>query len=152
MAYRITRFVSPVFLGLALMVGSMGSLIAQIEDAFAATAQDPDALRTRANDSASSAAFEAPAPASHQTQEVPQNARDLLQTIQGRHGEPPPGYVGGRTFHNRERHLPKGRYREYDVNPKLRGLPRGRERIVIEERTGKAYYTRDHYRTFVPMN
>jgi ribonuclease T1 len=154
MTYRITRFVSPVFLGLALMVGSMGSSVAQIENALAATAQDPDALHTRANESAPSpsAAFEAPTPASHQTQEVPQKARDLLQTIQDRHGEPLPGYVGGRTFHNRERQLPKGRYREYDVNPKLRGRPRDGERIVIEERTGKAYYTRDHYRTFVPLN
>jgi ribonuclease T1 len=141
-----------VFLGLALMVGPMGSLGAQIESALAATAQDPDVLRTRANDTAPSAAPEAPAPASHQIQEVPQKARDLLQTIQDRHGEPLPGYVGGRTFHNRERHLPKGRYREYDVNPKLRGRPRDGERIVIEEKTGKAYYTRDHYRTFVPLN
>src|SRR5262249_7719886 len=28
----------------------------------------------------------------------------------------------------------------------------GTERIVIEERTGKAYYSGDHYETFVPMN
>jgi ribonuclease T1 len=152
MTDRITRFVSPVFLGLALMVGSMGGSVAQVENALAATAQDSDVPHRRANDSASSASFEAPAPASHQTQEVPQKARDLLHTIQDRHGEPPPGYVGGRTFHNRERHLPKGRYREYDVNPKIRGRPRDGERIVIEERTGKAYYTRDHYRTFVPLN
>jgi ribonuclease T1 len=26
------------------------------------------------------------------------------------------------------------------------------ERIVIEQRTGKAYYSGDHYRTFIPMN
>lgn len=152
MTYRTSRFVSLVFLGLALVFGSTGSSVGQIETALAATAQDPDGLSTRANDSAPSAAFEAPAPASHQTQEVPQKARDLLQTIQDRDGEPPPGYVGGRTFHNRERHLPKGRYREYDVNPKLQGRPRDGERIVIEEKTGKAYYTRDHYRTFVPLN
>jgi len=55
-------------------------------------------------------------------------------------------------FHNRERHLPKGRYREYDVNPKLRGRPRDEERIVIEQNTGKAYYTGDHYRTFIALN
>ncbi|TKB60833.1 MAG: hypothetical protein E8D52_01650 [Nitrospira sp.] len=65
---------------------------------------------------------------------------------------PLPGYVGGRDFQNRERRLPRGSYREYDVNPKRRGRGRDAERIVIERRTGKAYYTGDHYRTFVPLN
>lgn len=96
------------------------------------------------------------APASQQGAEVrgepPQKARDLLKAIQERHGAPLPGYLGGREFHNRERRLPRGRYREYDVNPKVRGHPRDAERIVIEQRTGKAYYTGDHYRTFVPLN
>ena len=46
----------------------------------------------------------------------------------------------------------EGRYREYDVNPKIRGRSRDAERIVIEQHTGKAYYTGDHYRTFVPLN
>jgi ribonuclease T1 len=76
--------------------------------------------------------------------DVPQKARDVLAEIQKRQGEPPPGYVGGRTFGNRERRLPRGSYREYDVNPKRRGKSRGAERIVIEQRTGKAYYSRDH--------
>lgn len=82
----------------------------------------------------------------------PQKARDLLAALETRHGVPLPGYIGGREFRNRERRLPRGRYREYDVNPKVRGRPRDAERIVIEERTGKAYYTADHYRTFVPLN
>ena len=47
---------------------------------------------------------------------------------------------------------PRGRDREYDVDPKVRGKNGGAERIVIDQRTGKAYYTADHYRTFVPMN
>jgi ribonuclease T1 len=84
--------------------------------------------------------------------EVPKKAWDVLAEVQRRNGEPPPGYVGGRTFGNREHRLPRGRYREYDVNPKKPGKNRGTERIVIEERTGKAYYSRDHYETFVPMN
>jgi ribonuclease T1 len=83
---------------------------------------------------------------------APQKALDVLAEIQKRHGEPPPGYVGGRTFGNREQRLPRGRYREYDVNPKVPGKSRGTERIVIEQRTGKAYYSGDHYETFVPMN
>ena len=82
---------------------------------------------------------------------VPQRARDVLAEIERRNGEPPPGHVGGRTFGNRERRLPRGSYREYDVNPKVPGKNRGTERIVIEQRTGKAYYTADHYQSFVPM-
>jgi ribonuclease T1 len=82
----------------------------------------------------------------------PQKAYDLLTQLEKRGGLPLPGYVGGRDFQNRERRLPRGRYREYDVNPKIRGRGRDAERIVIEQRTGKAYYTGDHYRTFVPLN
>lgn len=79
-------------------------------------------------------------------------AKEILEAIQKRHGDPLPGYIGGRTFQNRERRLPPGRYREYDVNPKIPGRDRGPERLVIEQRTGKAYYTGDHYVTFIPMN
>jgi ribonuclease T1 len=84
--------------------------------------------------------------------EVPGRARNVLAEVQRRHGQPPPGYVGGRRFENRERRLPSGAYREYDVQPKVRGRDRGPERIVIDQRTGKAWYTGDHYRTFVPLN
>ncbi|UVT17834.1 MAG: hypothetical protein H8K04_02140 [Nitrospira sp.] len=82
----------------------------------------------------------------------PQKAYDLLKQLENRRGAPLPGYIGGRDFQNRERLLPRGRYREYDVNPKIPGHRRDAERIVIEQRTGKAYYTGDHYRTFVPLN
>jgi guanyl-specific ribonuclease Sa len=86
------------------------------------------------------------------TRDVPQKVYDVLVAVQERHGNPLPGYVGGRVFENRERRLPKGRYREYDVNPKIPGRNRGAERLVIERRTGKAYYTQDHYRTFTLLN
>jgi len=82
----------------------------------------------------------------------PLKAQEVLKAVQTRHGDPLPGYVGARIFQNRERRLPRGRYREYDVNPKLPGRNRGPERIVIEQRTGKAYYTSDHYVTFIPLN
>jgi guanyl-specific ribonuclease Sa len=85
-------------------------------------------------------------------QSPPLKAHEILQAVQKRHGDPLPGYVGGRTFQNRERRLPSGRYREYDVNPKTPGRNRGPERVVIEQRTGKAYYTGDHYVTFIPLN
>ena len=83
---------------------------------------------------------------------VPLKAQDLLKRLQEREGVPLPGYIGGRDFQNRERRLPRGRYREYDVNPKIRGRARDAERLVIEQRTGKAYYSGDHYRTFTPLN
>jgi ribonuclease T1 len=38
------------------------------------------------------------------------------------------------------------------VNPKVHGKDRGAERIVIERRSGRAYYTPDHYETFIRMN
>jgi guanyl-specific ribonuclease Sa len=81
-----------------------------------------------------------------------QKTKDLLEAIQQHEGNAPPGYIGGRTFQNRERRLPRGHYREYDVNQKMRGRSRDAERIVIEQDTGKAYYTDDHYRTFTPLN
>jgi ribonuclease T1 len=83
---------------------------------------------------------------------APKKAYALLEALKQRHGEPLPGYVGGRVFHNRERRLPLGRYKEYDVNRKVPGRSRDAERIVIEQTTGKAYYSGDHYRTFLPLN
>ena len=82
----------------------------------------------------------------------PQKSQDLLEAIQQHEGKTLPGYIGGGTFQNRERRLPRGHYREYDVNPKIRDRSRDAERIVIEQDTGKAYYTDDHYRTFAPLN
>ena len=90
---------------------------------------------------------------SHRVAKDPlQKAKDLLEAIQQHEGKPLPGYVGGKVFQNRERRLPRGHYREYDVNPKIRGRSRDAERIVIEQDTGRAYYTADHYRTFTPLN
>jgi ribonuclease T1 len=83
---------------------------------------------------------------------APQKAYDLLTALQRRNGAPLPGYIGGNTFRNRERRLPQGRYREYDVNRKTPGRSRDAERLVIEQQSGKAYYTDDHYRTFIPLN
>ena len=54
-----------------------------------------------------------------------ERAREMLATIQARGGEPLAGYVGGRAFQNRERRLPPGRYREYDVHPRVAGRDRG---------------------------
>jgi guanyl-specific ribonuclease Sa len=83
---------------------------------------------------------------------APQKAYDVLAELKRREGKPLRGYVGGQVFHNHERRLPLGLYREYDVDRKIRGRSRGPERLVIEQTTGKAYYTSDHYRSFIPLN
>jgi hypothetical protein len=65
------------------------------------------------------------------------------------------GYEGGRRFQNLERNLPRtdrgGRrlsFREWDVNPLRPGVNRGAERMVTGS-DGSAYYTSDHYRSFI---
>jgi ribonuclease T1 len=83
---------------------------------------------------------------------APDKAYEVLEALQRSHGEPLPGYIGGKIFQNRERRLPPGRYKEYDVNRRVPGHSRDAERLVIEQDTGKAFYTDDHYRTFVPLN
>lgn len=89
--------------------------------------------------------------ASERTQgAVPQKALDVYNYVI-LHGRAPKGIVGGTVWHNREKHLPRGHYREFDVNPKKKGVNRGPERIVIDSDTNKGWYTADHYRTFVPI-
>lgn len=79
---------------------------------------------------------------------IPNEALEVLRRIRARGGQPLPGYRGGRRFANREGHLPPGTYREYDVHPTIPNTDRGPERLIIEDGTGAAYFTGDHYRTF----
>lgn len=67
------------------------------------------------------------------------------------------GYKGGRVFTNREKRLPLkdekgGRivYREWDVKPLKKGVNRGAERLITSDHK-KAYYTKDHYQTFIEI-
>lgn len=83
--------------------------------------------------------------------DVPAKAMETLRYVRAHNGDPPPGYVGGTIFQNRERRLPPGQYKEYDVDPQGRG-GRNAERLVIEQRSGQAYYTDDHYETFIPIS
>jgi len=79
---------------------------------------------------------------------VPAKAVDVYHYVL-RTGKAPEGYVGGRVWQNREHRLPSGGgYREYDVNPKIHGKDRGPERIIVDQKSGKGWYTADHYRTF----
>lgn len=82
---------------------------------------------------------------------VPAKAYETLRYVEAHNGDPPPNYQGGTTFENRERRLPNGQYKEYDVDPRGRG-GRNAERIVINQSSGQAYYTGDHYDTFIPIS
>ena len=80
---------------------------------------------------------------------IPPKALQVVQIVRTT-GLPPDGYVGGRVFENREGRLPAGGdYREFDVDP--HNGNRNAERIIVEWRTKKAWYTGDHYQTFLPL-
>jgi guanyl-specific ribonuclease Sa len=91
---------------------------------------------------------------------LPQHAERTLEHIE-RTGSAPSGYRGGRTFRNDGRGggevLPRTdasgnpiTYREWDVNAQTPGVNRGAERLVTGN-DGSAYYTNDHYRTFIKI-
>ncbi len=88
---------------------------------------------------------------------IPARIYEVLEHID-RYNRPPEGYEGGRRFGNYEKRLPvtdpvsgkKIRYREWDVNPKIPGKNRGAERLVTGN-DKSAYYTRDHYGSFVKV-
>ncbi|TAE34015.1 MAG: ribonuclease [Cytophagales bacterium] len=90
------------------------------------------------------------------TGRVPKKAFDVLAHVR-QYDRAPEGYVGGRRFGNFEQHLPRqdteGRrieYREWDVNPRERGRNRGTERLVTGS-DGRAWYTDDHYNSFIQL-
>ena len=87
---------------------------------------------------------------------IPDKVKRVLEQIKANNGTPPKGYKGGRTYNNQSveggaQKLPEGvHYREYDVNPYTKGQNRGSERIVIGD-DGSAWYTKDHYRSFIKI-
>ncbi len=88
--------------------------------------------------------------------EVPAKVYNVLEYIKA-HGKAKDGYVGGRTFGNREKILPKVdsqgkkiRYQEWDVNRKIQGKNRGAERMVTGS-DGRSWYTSDHYKSFTEI-
>jgi guanyl-specific ribonuclease Sa len=83
----------------------------------------------------------------------PKKAYDVLGRVDAK-GAPFSGYKGGREFANDGSHgatvLPGGNgvtYREWDVNPNIKGVDRGGERLVTGS-DGSAWYTNDHYKSF----
>lgn len=85
--------------------------------------------------------------------EIPAKVFEILNYI-NEHQSPPNGYVGGRKFKNFEGLLPKTSeqnkiivYKEWDVNPKVKGKNRGPQRLITNN-FGNAYYSDDHYKSF----
>lgn len=61
------------------------------------------------------------------------------------------GYMS-KPYKNLDNKLPRGgSYIEHDINPFASNASRGTERIVIDTKTGNAWYTPDHYKTFVKI-
>lgn len=102
-----------------------------------------------------------PVPTQVQVQPAPQDpipvyVRETLTYLR-QHGYAPPGFVGGRVFGNYEGQLPRFNarrkrieYREWDVRLKAEGRNRGAERLITGS-DGRAWYTADHYRTFLEV-
>lgn len=85
--------------------------------------------------------------------EVPKAALETLKYIR-KYNKAPDGYEGGRIFFNREKKLPikdingsKIKYQEWDIYKLRKGKNRGPHRLVTS--SSKAYYTYDHYETFI---
>lgn len=84
---------------------------------------------------------------------IPIKVYDIIKHIK-KYNKAPDGYVGGRQFMNYEKLLPeedengnKISYQEWDVNPKIVGKNRGKERLVTGS-DGRVYFTNDHYASF----
>lgn len=113
------------------------------------TSTTPAVNQTSQTVNSSESAAVATASQEIKTGEVPEKALKVLQYVRTNHSAPD-GYVGGRVFQNREKLLPQNeKYQEWDVNPKVEGQNRGAERLVTSEKN--AYYTQDHYRSFVKI-
>ncbi|MFN8280952.1 MAG: ribonuclease domain-containing protein [Saprospiraceae bacterium] len=87
---------------------------------------------------------------------IPRYAEATLNYIL-QNGKAPEGYVGGRIFSNREKRLvnynasgQRISYQEWDVHPKSKLVHRGAERLITGS-DGSAYFTSDHYKTFIKI-
>ena len=91
--------------------------------------------------------------------ELLENVRESYSKYQksgwkGARNDQSPKTKGGKEFKNKPPKLPqydkqgnKIHYREFDVNSKLKGQPRDKERFVRGS-DGKTYYSDNHYETF----
>ena len=95
-------------------------------------------------------------PSGSNTSSVPKKAWDTLDYLKNNKWTPQKNYKGGSQYANDGRNgsakLPdSGRpYYEYDINPKVKYVGRGTERIVTDK-NGMSWYTPDHYKSFIRM-
>lgn len=84
------------------------------------------------------------------TTSIPPEAWSTLAIID-KTGKPPAGFKGGTVFQNREGLLPKNvSYKEWDIARYQPGVNRGPRRLVTGN-NNSAYYTADHYASFIKM-
>lgn len=82
---------------------------------------------------------------------IPEKALRVLEHILET-GTKPQGYVGNRKYFNVNGKLPSfGDYREFDVDPRPKRGSRSRERLIMDQTSGRVWYTSDHYETFVEI-
>lgn len=129
---------------------------AGIAEAIASDTAAPVAIQPPTLASSDSMTAKAPAVRTSTQETIPPKVREVLTYIR-EHDRAPADYVGGRKFGNYENHLPKTtsqgqriQYREWDVNPKKDNQNRGAERLVTGS-DDRAWYTRDHYNSFVEV-
>lgn len=126
------------------------------------------AMMNTAGDAASESSSDGGDEPASTTPKPPQNASDTLKYIEEHNGTPPPGFKGGKPYGNDPAQYAKpgetpgeklpdttsdGKaisYKEYDVNPKVKGQDRGEERLVIGD-DGSVYYTDGHYQSFIQV-
>lgn len=164
----ITVVVAVVALVLAVTLSSRdsdssASSVAKSSSAQSSTVQAKPGVTTKAAPSSSVPSSSAPSSSAVKTtQQTNSDAptRVLATLVEIDAGRWPdsanaPGTKGGITFRNSEGRLPAvgaggGRvvYQEWDVNAKKNGQGRDAERIVTGN-DGSAWYTLDHYDTFV---
>ena len=78
---------------------------------------------------------------------------NIVEYARKNNGTPPVGFKGGKVYSNLpkngEQKLPDGvAYREYDINPYIKGVNRGSERIVIGS-DKSIWYSFDYYKSFI---
>jgi ribonuclease len=78
---------------------------------------------------------------------------NIVEYARKNNGTPPVGFKGGKVYSNLpkngEQKLPDGiAYREYDINPYIKGVNRGSERIIIGS-DKSIWYSFDHYKSFI---
>ncbi|WP_156160617.1 RHS repeat-associated core domain-containing protein [Demequina soli] len=137
-----------LFYGTGFVLGLLGAIV-ELPEEGAAVAGEGAIL---AVDGAAEAIEAAANTADHVLPIGPgsEKAWTVLNRVDGK-GSPLPGYKGGRVFENTQGKLPESpglTYREWDVNPFVKGGNRGAERIVTGS-DGSAYWTGDHYDSFL---